>query len=189
MEVLAGTRLAPQRAEPGRARLLVRARRQPPDARHPRRRCRDCWHSNWEVSGASGRWLEGSAPYRWTACAAGPEDRFSCCTVVQTSTAVELRADCRIDWSRICHALELDAETPRDLAAEASIFGSARTPVGDPGIRARRAGGARRSRRRRHPVRRRQTRRRGRAPRDVSAAPGELPVTLVPPAGDTISGT
>ncbi len=59
--------------EPGRARLLVGASRQSPDARRPRRSCVDCWHSDWEVSGASGRWLEGSASYRSAACSAGPE--------------------------------------------------------------------------------------------------------------------
>ena len=62
--------------EPGRARLVVGASRQPPDACRPRRRCRDCWHSNWEVLGASGRWLEGSAPYRWTASAARSRGPF-----------------------------------------------------------------------------------------------------------------
>ena len=140
------------------------------------------------MSGASGRWLEGSAQYRWTASAAGPEDRFSCCTVVQTGTAVELRADFRIDWSRICHALELDSETPRDLAAEASIFGSARTPVGDPEYELDELaalGGLDVD------AILRDDGKRGAAvapPPDVSAAPGELPVTLVPRAGDTISG-
>ena len=98
-------------------------------------------------------------------------------------------SDFRIDWSPIRHALELDSETPRDLAAEASIFGSARTRWATPEYELDELvalGGLAVD------AILRDDGKRGAAvapPRDVSAAPAELPVTLVPRPAIRSGGT
>ena len=167
--------------EPRRARLLVGASRQPPDARRPRRRCRDCWHSNPGSVGSPSKVARGFRPVpmdckcsssRGPAFPAAPSSRPAPRSSSEPTFALIGRASVtRSSWTPRRRATS--RRKPRSSARCAPR-------VGDPGYELDElaALGALAV-----DAILRDDGKRGAAvapPREVSAAPGELPVTLIP---------